>query len=90
MEYFNLRNLRIDLVIIDEERGEERYVDEKIMEYIYAKGVAYMINANGGIHVIKNAKLESGDINLLYSCSDMILEARNGFLEEQLGGLNGG
>lgn len=85
MEYFNLKKIKVDLVIIDEERGKEKYINEKIMEYIYSKGISYLINANAGIHIIKYTKIEQGDMNLLYSCSDIILEARNGFLEEQLG-----
>ena len=84
VEYFNVKNIKIDLVIIDEENGKEKYVFSKIKEYIYARNLSYLINANGGFHVIKNKELEDGDMELLYSCSDIIFKAEDGFLEEQL------
>lgn len=84
IEYFNVKNIKIDLVIIDEEKGNEKYVFSKIKEYIYARNLSYLINANGGFHVIKNKDLEDGDVELLYSCSDIIFKAEDGFLEEQL------
>ena len=84
IEYYNLKNIKIDLVIIDEENGKEKYVSDKVKEYIYARNLLYLINANGGFHIIKERELEKGDIELIYSCSDIILKAEDGFLEEQL------
>ena len=84
IEYFVLKNIKVDLVIIDEEKGTEKYSNEKIIEYINSKNISYLISANGGIHLVKLSHLEKGDINLLYSCSDIIWEANNGFLEELL------
>lgn len=84
IEYYNLKNIKIDLVIIDEENGKEKYVSDKVREYIYARNLSYLINTNGGFHIIKERELETGDKELIYSCSDLILKAEDGFLEEQL------
>ncbi|MBQ9279781.1 MAG: hypothetical protein IJ215_01865 [Clostridia bacterium] len=84
IEYFLLKNIKVDLVIIDEERGSEKYTSAKIMEHVYAKNIAYLMNANGGIHLLSRNNIQNGDMNLLYSCSDIIWEAKNGFLKELL------
>ena len=82
MEYFVLKNIKVDLVIIDEERGTEKYTGAKILENIHAKNIAYLLNANGGIHVLNLNQIQNDDLNLLYSCSDIIWEAKDGFLKE--------
>ena len=84
IDYFNIKNIKIDLVIIDEESGNERYVYSKIIEYIFARNISYLINSNGGFHIIKAKELISGDMGLLLACSDVIFRAEDGFLEEQL------
>ena len=82
MEYFVLKNIKIDLVIIDEERGTEKYTGAKILENIHAKNIAYLLNTNGGIHVLNLNQIQNDDLNLIYSCSDIIWEAKDGFLKE--------
>jgi cyclic beta-1,2-glucan synthetase len=84
IDYFNIKNIKIDLVIVDEENGNEKYVYSKIIEYIFARNISYLINSNGGFHIIKAKDLVSGDIELLFACSDVIFKAEDGFLEEQL------
>ena len=74
IEYFLLKNIKVDLVIVDDEKGSERYTSDKILEYIHSKNIAYLLGGRGGIHLIKQGQLEQGDINLLYSCSDIILQ----------------
>ena len=44
----------------------------------------YLLYQNAGIHVIKHANLSESEVNLLYSCSDVILDAHYGILEEQI------
>ena len=82
IEYFLLKNIKVDLVIIDEEHGTERYTSSKIMENVYSKNIAHLMNANGGIHLLGRNHISNSDMNLLYSCSDIIWEAKNGFLKE--------
>ncbi len=84
-EYFNRKNIEIDLVIIDEEKnGYEQYTWEKIYECINAKNLNYLINVKGGIHIIKRININNDEMNLLYACSNIILDAHLGIMEEQL------
>ena len=85
MEYFNRKNIKLDLVIIDDEKNSyEQYTFEKIYECINSKNINYLLNVNGGIHIIKRMNISEAEINLLYSCSDIILDAHLGIMEEQL------
>ncbi len=85
IEYFNRKNIKIDLVIVDEEKSRyEQYTYEKIYEIINGKSVNYLLNVNGGIHIIKIANISQGEMNLLYACSNLILDAHTDLLEEVL------
>jgi len=85
IEYFNRKNIYVDLVIIDDERNSyEQYTLEKIYECINSKNINYLLNINGGIHILKRMNITEDEINLLYSCSDVILDAHLGIMEEQL------
>ena len=44
----------------------------------------YLLNINGGIHIIKINDINNDEINLLYACSDIILDAHYDLLEEAL------
>ena len=89
IRYYNLKNLKIDLVIVNEEVGSERYVYDSILRYINSKNVAYMLGAKGGIHIIDYNRIDEREENLLLAVSDVILNAKKGFFKEQLGGANG-
>ena len=85
MEYFNRKNIKIDLVIMDDEKNNyEQYTLERIYTSINAKNLNYLINVSGGIHIIKRMNISEAELNLLYSCSDIILDAHLGIMEEQL------
>lgn len=85
IEYFNRKNIKIDLIILDEEKNKyEQYTYEKIYEIVNCKGVNYLLNTNGGIHIIKATHTTQDEINLLYACSDIILDAHTDLLEEVL------
>ena len=85
IEYFNRKNIKIDLVIIDEEKNKyEQYTYERIYETINSKAINYLLNINGGIHIIKINDINSDEMNLLYACSDIILDAHHDLLEEVL------
>ena len=85
VEYFNRKSIEIDLVVIDEEKNSyEQYTWEKIFECINAKNLNYLLNVRGGIHIIKNMNISEKEMNLLYSCSDIIFDAHLGIMEEQL------
>lgn len=85
MEYFRHKNLKLDLVILDDERnGYEQYTWEKILEAVNTQNLNYLLYQNAGIHLLKHSHLKEAEVNLLYSCSDVILDAHSGILEEQL------
>lgn len=82
--YFNLKKIKIDLVILNEEQEKERYVYDGILRYVNAKNVAYLLGIKGGIHIIDYHKIEQDEEYLLYAVSDVLLNAKKGFLKEQL------
>ncbi|MBQ8298540.1 MAG: DUF3131 domain-containing protein [Clostridia bacterium] len=84
IRYFNLKNLKIDLVILNEEQGSERYVYDSILRYINSKNVAYLIGTKGGIHIVDYNRINANEENLLLAVSDVILNAKKGFFKEQL------
>lgn len=85
IEYFYKKNILIDLVILNEEENRyEQYVQDKIYEAISSKGLNYLLHQNGGIHIIKKNDVTEDEENLLLSCSDIILNSRDGFLKEQI------
>lgn len=84
-EYFFKKRIFIDLVILNEEENKyEQYVQDKIYEAISSKGLNYLLHKNGGIHVVKKNDITKDEENLLLSCSELILDSRDGFLKEQL------
>lgn len=85
IEYFNRKNIKVDLVIIDEEKNRyEQYTYERIYEIINSKALNYLLNINGGIHILKINDISNDEINLLYACSDIILNTHYDLLEETL------
>ena len=75
---WNSWKIKIDLVILNEEENSyEQYVNEKIYEIIGAENANYLLNINGGIHVLKEALMTKDEVNLIYSCSDMIIWFRD-------------
>ena len=85
IEYFYRKNILVDLVIVDEEKNSyEQYVWERIFEIIQLKNVLYLMNCNGGIHVVKVNNISDDEMNLLLSHSDVILDSHLGLLEEQI------
>ena len=87
IRYFRLKNILVDLIIFDEEK-DEKYIYENMNRYIELKGISYMLNANGGIHILLKEKVSEQDENLFYAVADVILDAEKGFLKDQLGGDN--
>ena len=78
-EYFRVKNINIDLVILDEEKKTyENYVYEDIQSAILDKNLSYLQNINGGIHVLSNVD----------KSSKRIIEYRANFLiNAHLGGI---
>ncbi len=80
-EFYRLKNIQIDLVILDEEENNyERYVKEQIINSILNKNLSYMQNINGGIFIIDDK--ESKDI--LEFRANLIIDSKKGKLSRQL------
>ena len=86
MEYFVLKKVRIDLVIIMNESEKEMYIENKIKDYIYSKNIAYLLNRDAGIHLINKNKILDVDYKILNACADLHFDVSKGSFEEQLEG----
>ena len=85
VEYFYKKGLKVDLVIFNEEDSKyEQYVQDRLYEIISAKNLNYLLHQNGGIFIVKKNDVSVDEENLIFSHSDIILNARDGFLKEQL------
>jgi len=85
IEYYYKKNLFVDLIVLNEEESKyEQYVQDKIYEAISSKGLQYLLHQNGGIFIIKKQDINEEEECLLLSCSNMIINARDGFLKEQI------
>ena len=56
-EFFNMKNIAVDIVILNEEKNVyEQYVKEKIESEIYNKHMEYLINKHNGIFILNQMK----------------------------------
>lgn len=73
-EYFKVKNIKIDLVILNgEENVYERYVKEAIETEILNRHLMYEMNLKGGIFILNENEIE--DKNLLEFRANLILDA---------------
>ena len=82
-EYFRIKNIIIDLVIIDEEENSyEQYVNNEILEEILNKNLGYLRNLHGGIFLLnKNDIKEEG---LFEFISNLWILPEDGTLQNSL------
>lgn len=79
-EYFKVKNMDIDLVIINEEENVyERYVKEMIETEILNRHLMYLLNQRAGIYIL-NAN-ETENIDLLEFRANFIVDAHSGNLK---------
>ena len=82
-DYFKNKNLKIDLVILNEEKEKyDSYVKDAILDCILNRHLEYMLNCKGGIYILNNIKDE--DKKMLTVYSKLVLDAKNGSLNLQL------
>ena len=82
-EYFKTKNLKIDLVILNEEKEKyDSFVKEGILDCVLNRNLAYMLNQKGGIYVLNN--ISEDDIDLISAYSKLVIDAKNGNLNLQL------
>lgn len=79
-EFFRLKNIEIDLVVLDEEPNSyEKYTKESIQNSISNANLEYMQNIRGGIFVIDSEEKE-----LLEFYAKVIIDTRKGPIQRQL------
>ena len=82
-EYFRIKNINIDLVIINEEQySYESLAKEAIMNSIFNQNLGYLQNIQGGIFVLEN--LEAKEIDFLKARANFIVQAHDGSLARNL------
>ena len=83
-EYFKVKNIKIDLVILNEEKKTyENYLQEEIQNAILDKGLGYLQNANGGIYIIQN-DIDKKSKRIIEYRANLLINAGLGNIERQL------
>ena len=84
-EYWKFKNLKVDLVIINEEENSYNNPLQGLLNDIISKSHAHdMINKPGGVFILKGSNMEKEDIDLICATARVVLDGKSGDLEEQL------
>ena len=82
-EYFRVKNIKIDLVILNEEKKSyENYLYDEIQNAILDRNLGFMQNVNGGIFVINNIDKKSKDI--IEYRANLLIDAHLGSISRQI------
>ena len=82
-EYFRVKNIKIDLVILNEEKKTyENYLYDEIQNAILDRNLNYMQNINGGIFVISNIDKAASDI--IQYRANLLINAHLGSIARQI------
>ena len=82
-EYFKVKNIKIDLVILNEEKKSyENYLYDEIQNAILDRNLGFMQNVNGGIFVINNIDKKSKDI--IEYRANLLIDAHLGSISRQI------
>ena len=84
-EFFRAKNIKIDLVILNEEvNSYDHYVKFEIENSIQNKQLGYLKNQFGGIFIINQNNLSKEDIDLLLFRANLIIDSSLGGLKTEL------
>lgn len=82
-DYFRIKNIKIDLVILNEERKTyDNYVAEEIQNAILDKNLAFLQNCKGGIFILNH--LEKSEKQTLIYRANLFINASLGEIGRQL------
>ena len=82
-EYFRVKNIKIDLVILNEEKKTyENYLYDEIQSVILDKGLNYMQNVKGGIFIISN--IDNDSKKILEYRANLLIHANMGNIARQI------
>ncbi len=85
IEFFRAKNIKVDLVILNEEKSiYENYMKFEIEDIIQNKQLSYLRNIFGGIFVINKKEIAQRDIDLLRFRANLELNASFGNIETQI------
>ena len=79
-EYFKIKNIKIDFVILNEEENiYEKYLEQAIEAEINNRQLNYLKNISGGIFIINTADIE--DENIFIFRANLVIDAHDGNIE---------
>lgn len=82
-EYYKIKNIKIDLVILNEEKKTyDNYVYEEIQNAILDRNLGYMQNINGGIFVLNN--LDKTQKRIVEYRANLLIDAHLGNIGRQI------
>lgn len=82
-EYYKVKNIKIDLVILNEEKKTyDNYVYEEIQNAILDRNLGYMQNINGGIFVLNN--LDKTQKRIVEYRANLLIDAHLGNIGRQI------
>ena len=82
-EYFRIKNIPVDLIIINEEKKNyENYVQEEIQNAILDKNVTYLQNQKGGIFILNH--IDKNSQNIIEYRANLLIDSSLGEIDRQL------
>lgn len=80
-EFFRSKNIKIDLVFLDEEKHSyENYVREEIESQILDRHLSFLKNVKGGIFVLSKNEIPKKEVDLITFLSSFTIDAHLGDL----------
>ncbi len=84
-EYWKLKGLKVDLVILNEEEGGYSNPLRSILMDIVSSSHAHdIINRPGGVYLLNRNSMSGEDIALIYAVSRLVLKGNQGSLADQV------
>lgn len=84
-EYFRLKGLRVDLVILNEYGSSyEQPVQERLMELTAVSHARELMDKPGGVFIRQSSNIPQEDLNLLFASARVVLSGERGCIAEQL------
>ncbi len=84
-EFFRMKNVDTELVILDEEKHSyENFVKEEIENSILNQHIGYLKNQKGGIFTLNKGEIAKKDIELLEFLAQIVIDSDKGSLKNNI------